>query len=137
MDDPKLLFLAIANRAYAGDPTVIEMLQVLFKRNQLDATIELVPENEFLQVVKLRKPALILAGYRQIDPDEALPLVGEAALKALKADPETRDIPILMLEALPDIDDVARECGVDAYVTLPWGAREIYPAVMELLGREA
>jgi hypothetical protein len=42
-----------------------------------------------------------------------------------------------MLEALPDIDDVARECGVDAYVTLPWGAREIYPAVMELLGREA
>ena len=137
MDDPKLLFLAIANRVYAGDPTVIEMLQVLFKRNQLDATIELVPENEFLQVVKLRKPALILAGYRQIDPDEALPLVGEAALKALKADPETRDIPILMLEALPDIDDVARECGVDAYVTLPWGAREIYPAVMELLGREA
>jgi hypothetical protein len=39
-----------------------------------------------------------------------------------------------LLEVLPDIDDVARECGVDAYVALPWGATEIFPAVMDLLG---
>jgi CheY-like chemotaxis protein len=44
------------------------------------------------------------------------------------------DIPILLLESLADIDQVARECGVDAYVSLPFGAREIYPAIMELLG---
>ncbi len=133
MSKNSLLFLAVANRAYGGDPAVIEMLQVLFKRNQLDATIEVVPENEILEAAKLRKPALILAGYRQIDPDEAMPPVGDAALKALKADLDTRDIPVLMLEALPDIDTVARECGVDAYVPLPWGAREIYPAIVELL----
>ena len=133
MEDKRLLFLAAANRAYGGDPAVVEMLQVLFKRNQLDATIELVPENEILEAAKLRKPALILAGYRQIDPDEAMPLVGDAAIKALKSDPDTRDIPVLLLEAIPDIDDVARACGVDAYVTLPWGAREIYPAIVELL----
>ena len=133
MEDKRLLFLAVANRAYGGDPAVIEMLQVLFGRNQLDATIELVPENEILEAAKLRKPALILAGYRQIDPDEAMPLVGDAAIKALKSDPDTRDIPVLLLEAIPDIDDVARECGVDAYVALPWGAREIYPAIIELL----
>lgn len=134
MGDPNLLFLAIANRAYGGDPTVIDMLRVLFERNKLKAQIELVPECEILETARLRKPALILAGYRQIDSDGSLPLVGEAILKALKADPDTRGIPILMLEALPDIDDVARECGVDAYVTLPWGAREIYPTMMELIG---
>ena len=136
MEENGLLFLAIANRAYGGDPTVIEMLQVLFKRNQLDATIELVLESEIVQVAKQRQPALILAGYCQIDPDDSMPLVGEAALKTLKTDPETREVPILMLEAIPDIDDVARECGVDAYVALPWGAREIYPAIVELLERQ-
>jgi CheY-like chemotaxis protein len=134
MDIQPLLFLSIANRAYAGDPAVIEMLRVLFKRNQLDATIELVPEGEIVQVARQRQPALILAGYRQIDPDEAMPPVGDAAIKALKADPATRGIPILMLEAIPDLDDVARACSVDAYVPLPWGAREIYPAIVELLG---
>ncbi len=82
-----------------------------------------------------KRTALILAGYRQVDSDGSMPLVGEAALKALKVDPETRDIPILMLEALPDIDDVARACGVDAYVSLPWGATEIYDTVVELIER--
>ncbi len=136
MEESTLLFFAIANRAYAGDPAVVEMLQVLFRRNQFDATIELVPESEIVAAAKLRQPALILAGYRQIDPDDSMPPVGDAAIKALKADPATRDIPILMLEAIPDIDDVARACGVDAYVPLPFGAREIYPAIVELLGPE-
>jgi CheY-like chemotaxis protein len=133
MDRQPLLFLSIANRAYGGDPTVLDMLRVLFKRNQLNVRIESVPENAIVEMSKQRKPTLILAGYRQIDPDDSMPLVGEAAIKALKSDPDTRDIPILMLEAIADIDEVARECGVDAYVQLPWGAREIYPAIVELI----
>lgn len=129
-----LLFFAIANRAYGGDPMVIEMLRVLFERRGLDAHIELVPERDLVEAARQRQPALILAGYRQIDEDEAMPLLGDETLKALKADPDTRAIPILMLEALADIDAIARDCGVDAYVTLPWGAPELYDAVAELIG---
>ena len=136
MDRQSLLFLAIANRAYGGDPTVLNMLRMYLKRNGLVVQIELVPESEIVEAAKQRKPALILAGYRQIDPDESMPLVGDEAIKALKSDPDTRDIPILLLEAMPDIDEAARECGVDAYVQLPWGAREIYSAVIDLIGRE-
>ena len=135
MDRQSLLFLAIANRAYGGDPTVLDMLRMLFERNQLNAQIELVPESEIVETSRQRRPALILAGYRQIDPDESMSLVGDVAIKALKLDPDTRDIPILMLEAISDIDDVARECGVDAYVSLPWGATEIYNTVVELIER--
>jgi len=134
MGEHSLLFLAIANRAYGGDPMVIEMLRVLFERHALDAQIELVRESEIVETARQRKPALILAGYRQIDPDDTIPLVGEAAIKALKSEPETRDIPILMLESLADIDEVAQVCGVDAYVSLPYGATEIYDAVVELIG---
>lgn len=137
MERPSLLFLSIANRAYGGDPTVLDMLRVLFDHNGLDAAIELVSESEIVEIAKMRRPALILAGYRQIDPDDAMPLVGKVAIKSLKSDPDTCDIPILMLEAIPDIDDVARECGVDAYVSLPFGATEIYGTVLELIGHVA
>jgi response regulator RpfG family c-di-GMP phosphodiesterase len=136
MEKSSLLFLAIANRAYGGDPMVLDMLRVLFERNELAAQIELVLESEIVETAKRRRPALILAGYRQIDPDDVMPPVGEAALKELKSDPDIRDIPILLLEALPYIDAVARECGVDAYIALPWGATEIYSTVIELIKRE-
>jgi len=134
MGEHSLLFLAIANRAYGGDPMVIEMLRVLFERHTLDTQIELVRESEIVETARRRKPALILAGYRQIDPDDTMPLVGDATIKALKSEPDTRDIPILMLESLTDIDEVARACDVDAYVSLPYGATEIYGAVVELIG---
>jgi CheY-like chemotaxis protein len=134
MDEHRLLFLAIANRAYGGDPMVIEMLRVLFERHALDAQIELVREGEIVETARQRKPALILAGYRQIDPDDTMPQCGDEAIKALKSGPDTRDIPILMLESLADIDEIARACGVDAYVSLPFGATEIYDAVVELIG---
>ena len=134
MGEHSLLFLAIANRAYGGDLMVIEMLRVLFERHALDAHIELVRESEIVETARQRKPALILAGYRQIDPDDTMPQCGDEAIKALKSDPDTRDTPILMLESLADIDEVARACGVDAYVSLPYGATEIYDAVVELIG---
>jgi len=136
MDKQSLLFLAIANRAYGGDSIVLDMLRVLLERNELVVQIELVPESEIVEIARQLKPVLILAGYRQIDPDDSMPLVGDAAIKVLKSDPDTCDIPILLLEAIPDIDDIARECGVDAYISLPWGARDIYPAVLELIGRD-
>jgi CheY-like chemotaxis protein len=137
MGEHSLLFLAIANRAYGGDPWVVNILRVLFERHTLDAQIELVPESEIVETARRRKPALILAGYRQLDEDESMPWWGGDILKSLKLDPDTRDIPILMLESLVDIDRVARECGVDAYVSLPFGATEIYDAVVELIGRSA
>jgi CheY-like chemotaxis protein len=137
MDEHKLLFLAIANRAYGGDSTIVNMLRVVFKRHQLNVTIEIVPEADIIEVAKRRKPALIFAGYRRLDEDDSMPWWGGDVLKSLKLDPGTRDIPILMLESLVDIDRVAQECGVDAYVSLPFGAAEIYDAVVELIGRSA
>ena len=136
MNEHPLTFLAIANRAYGGDPMVVDMLRVLFERHALNAQIELVQESEIVETARQQKPALILAGYRQIDPDDTMPQCGDEAIKALKSEPDTRDIPILMLESLADIDQVARACGVDAYVSLPYGATEIYDAVMELISNK-
>ncbi|MHB1911200.1 MAG: response regulator transcription factor, partial [Acidimicrobiales bacterium] len=57
---------------------------------------------------------------------------GLEAAKALKADPKTASIPIIMLSAkAQDMDqDAGREAGVDLYMTKPFDP-------LELLGRAA
>ncbi len=127
--------MAIANRAYGGSPEVVALLRVLFQRHDLDARIELVPESEIVETARRLKPALILAGYRVLESelDPSMPPFGDEALKTLKADPETRSIPILMLEAYYDTERVAKECGVDAWLDMPFGATEIYETVLKLL----
>ncbi len=134
MPSETFLFFAIANRAYGGDPWVLEMLRVLFDREHLDARIELVPESQIMEAAASRKPSLILAGLRQIEPDDSMPEFGDHTLRALKSDPRTQDIPILLLEALTNIDEAAEDCGADAYVGLPFGATRIYPIVLRLIG---
>ncbi len=134
MPSETFLFFAIANRAYGGDPWVLEMLRVLFEREHLDARIELVPESQIMEAAASRKPSLILAGLRQIEPDGSMPEFGDDTLRALKSDPRTQDIPIMLLEALANIDEAAEDCRVDAYVGLPFGAPRIYPTVLRLIG---
>jgi len=134
MEQQPLLFLAIANRNYGGNPEIIDLLRLMLQRGKLDARIEIVPESEIVETAKRRKPALILAGYRVIDHDPSMSSYGDQALKALKSDPDTRGIPILLLEAYYDIERVAKECGIDAYLIVPFGSKEFLDAVRQLTG---
>jgi CheY-like chemotaxis protein len=45
--------------------------------------------------------------------------MGGNIAKVLKADPDTRHIPVLMVEGLDRIAEVAAECGVDDYLYVP------------------
>jgi CheY-like chemotaxis protein len=134
MEQQPLLFLAIANRNYGGDPEMIGLLRLMLQRAKLDARIEIVSEREIVATAKRRKPALILAGYRVISHDPSMSSFGDQALKILKSDPDTRGIPILLLEAYYDIERVAKECGIDAYLMVPFGPKEFLDAVTRLTG---
>ena len=96
-------------------------------------------EKEIVETAKRRKPALILAGYRRIiNGDPLMPPYGGEALKALKSDPETRNIPILMLEGITNIEWMLESdgCRVDACVTVPFGPPEFLDAVARLTGMQ-
>jgi two-component system phosphate regulon response regulator PhoB len=86
---------------------------------------------EALQAVRRELPDLVLLDLMLPD------LPGTEVCKALKADPRTRAIPVLMLTARADeIDRVLGfELGADDYVVKPFSVRELVLRVKALLRR--
>lgn len=86
---------------------------------------------EALEKVREVKPDLIVL-------DVMMPhLDGFGVLRRLKADPETRDIPVIMLTAKAQDADVFRgwQSGVDSYLTKPFNPLELITFVERILDR--
>jgi two-component system cell cycle response regulator DivK len=84
---------------------------------------------EALTAVKKRRPDLILM-------DIQLPVMdGYEATRRIKADPETKSIPIIVVTsyALSGDETKARESGCDAYVTKPYSPRALLAKIKEFL----
>lgn len=61
---------------------------------------------------------------------------GVETCRALKADPRTSSIPVILLTALAGREDrnVGRQAGADAYITKPFSPQKVVDAVQDLLG---
>jgi CheY-like chemotaxis protein len=131
MEEERLLFLAVADYAYS-DPEVIVLLKQALERKGLTPNIEEVSAAEILNMAKRRNPALIIVGHRPL-PERSIKPLGADLVKALKSDPQTYSIPVLMLEALSDVEQIAQACGADAYLQLPVGPDKFYEAISRLI----
>jgi two-component system phosphate regulon response regulator PhoB len=78
-----------------------------------------------------RRPGLVLVDWMLPD------MSGLELTRQLRKDPNTRDIPVIMLTARADeLDKVTGlEGGADDYVTKPFSARELIARIMALLRR--
>ncbi len=86
-----------------------------------------------LRVARTTRPDLILL-------DHMLPsMSGMDICRALRAEPATTDIPVIMLTARADEADRVRglECGADDYVTKPFSMRELMLRIERHLQRRA
>ncbi len=84
---------------------------------------------EALDKVATEQPDLIVL-------DVMMPkMSGFEVCKQLKADPDTRDIPIIMVTALDELGDIerARECGTDEFLSKPVNRMELGTRVRNLL----
>jgi len=62
---------------------------------------------------------------------------GLETLRAIRADPQTRDVPVLMLTAKTQAEDyrVAEEAGANGYLTKPFNQADVLDSVARYLGR--
>jgi two-component system, OmpR family, alkaline phosphatase synthesis response regulator PhoP len=133
------------NSAYAGaDPTRNRYRVLIVDDNAqnlelLEAYMDALPEVrpitatnglDALDAVASERPDLILL-------DVMMPkMSGFEVCKHVKGDPNTRDIPIIMVTALDEIGDVerARECGADGFISKPVNRIDLATQVRSLLG---
>ena len=83
-----------------------------------------------LEIARCEKPDLLLL-------DVLMPFVnGYEVCRRLKEDPATRDIKVVMLTALAQLQDEwkGREVGADDYFTKPFSPTALLNRVHELLG---
>jgi two-component system phosphate regulon response regulator PhoB len=114
------------------DETEISEL-VEYHLKQTGFSVTSVPDgSSALDQVKRKRPALIILDLMLPDMD------GKDICRALKSNPTTRSIPILMLTAKAEELDrvVGFELGAEDYVTKPFSPRELVLRVKAILQRK-
>lgn len=110
------------------DPKSLELFRDLLQVSRY-TTLEATDGRQGVELAKERKPDLILM-------DIHLPVMdGLETTKVLKADPATREIPIVALtaSAMAGDEERALQAGCDGYITKPIDIRGFLDKVAELL----
>lgn len=95
------------------DPQVARLISLVLERNGHQA--EVVGDGQTaLELAKELRPAVIFA-------DLAIGgMSGEALCSALKSEPETSQIPFIVVSGDRDIAEKARQCGADDFMGKPF-----------------
>nr|WP_229265356.1 response regulator [Duganella sp. 1224] len=96
-------------------PTQAERLRRLIQSMRYNARVA--PNGRLaLEAIRERKPHLVLSDIVMPEMD------GYALCRAIKADPELRDIPVILVTSLMDPKDIIRgiECGADNFIRKPY-----------------
>jgi CheY-like chemotaxis protein len=95
------------------DPQVARLIALVLERNGYRS--EIVADGQTaLQRAKTGQPGIIFADLT------IKGLGGEKLCAALKEQPETRDIPYIVVSGDRDVADKARQCGADDYLGKPF-----------------
>lgn len=113
------------------EPSILESLDFILRR--AGWSIDSATDGEaVLEKVRRSRPRVLVL-------DVMLPRrSGFDVLKTLRADGETRDLPVLILTAKGQQQDrrIAEELGADGFVTKPYSNAEVVGAVRQLLGED-
>lgn len=80
-----------------------------------------------LEQARVRRPDVIVIDWQMPDMD------GLAALRALRAMPETLSIPILMMSGSRGVRESAQQAGVNDFLEKPFKTEELLDAVERLI----
>ena len=112
------------------EPTIVRLMEFILARQGHEMLIAVNGE-EALQKIRAHQPDLVLL-------DIMMPRIdGYEVAQQLRANPETASLPIIMLSAKAQEEDIRRgaEVGVDDYVTKPFSPEHLVQVVTEHLQR--
>lgn len=112
------------------EPDIVELVSYNLERERFFTTRAHDGETA-LRKVKIEKPDLLILGLM-------LPGIGGLDIcKKIRANPETSDLPIIMLTAKADEVDkiIGLEIGADDYITKPFSVKELVARVRTVLRR--
>ena len=95
------------------DPQVARLIALVLQRNGFESNVVADGDTAFDQA-RQSKPAMIFADLT------IKGMGGEELCSALKSNPDTRDIPYVVVSGDRDIADKARVCGADDYMGKPF-----------------
>jgi CheY-like chemotaxis protein len=110
------------------DPKSMTLTKDLLKISGYE-TIQAIDGKQGVELAKAAKPDLILMDIMMPKMD------GYAACHEIKADPATKNIPIVMLTAVGyDLNrKLAKQYGANGYVTKPFDRQQLIDAISPLL----
>jgi DNA-binding response OmpR family regulator len=112
------------------DPVILRLLEVNFELEGF--TVLLAHDGaEGIELARARQPSVIIS-------DIMMPRTsGLELVQTLKADPDTKAIPIILLSAKAQTGDLKTglDAGADDYVTKPFEPLDLVERVNELLSR--
>lgn len=112
------------------EPTIVRLMEFILAR-QGHEMIVAVNGEEALEKIKTQQPDLVLL-------DIMMPRIdGYEVAQLLRADPKTASLPIIMLSAKAQDEDIRKgvEIGVDEYITKPFTPDHLVQIVAKYLAR--
>jgi len=112
------------------EPSIVRLMEFILAR-QGHEMLAAVNGEEALQKIRTHKPDLILL-------DIMMPRIdGYEVARLLRADPETAALPIIMLSAKAQEEDIRKGVGVgvDEYITKPFSPEHLVHVVADYLSR--
>ncbi|MDD5348423.1 MAG: response regulator [Candidatus Omnitrophica bacterium] len=114
------------------EPNIVKLVESRLKANGYDV-VSAVNGKQGLEKARTQKPDLVLLDIMMPEMN------GEAVLIELKKDPATEPIPVIMLTAKQDADDIVRcvhDLGATDYIVKPFVAGEFLRKINVALAPE-
>ncbi len=108
------------------DEGILDMVSFVLE----DSGFEVIPESNSLNVSSLiekEKPDLLLL-------DLWMPVLsGDQVLKMLRSNPETKDLPVIVISASTEGQKIAQEAGASAFIAKPFDIDQLIDRVETIL----
>lgn len=112
------------------EPTIVRLMEFILARQGHEMLVAVNGE-EALEKIRAHAPDLVLL-------DIMMPRIdGYEVARLLRADPATADLPIIMLSAKAQEEDIRKgvDIGVDEYITKPFSPEHLVHVVADYLSR--